>query len=120
MKGEGYLTRSEQYASVYHEGRSWASNLVVMKAMPNGLDGSRCGFSVSKRVGKAVVRNQVKRRLREILRSVPLESGWDIIFIARPTIAAVGYAELKRSVTGLLVRARLMVEDYEGIGLGPN
>ena len=115
MKGEEYLTKSEQYALVYNEGRSWVSSLMVMKALPNGLSLSRYGFSVSKRVGKAVIRNRVKRLLREILRLTPLKPGWDIIFIARHLAATADYANLEKSVKGLLSRAQLMVEEHEEI-----
>ena len=108
MKGEEYLTKSEQYELVYKKGSSWTSNLVVMKALPNRLSLSRYGFSVSRRVGKAVIRNRVKRLLREILRSTSLEPGWDIIFIARPASASTNYANLEESVAGLLSRARLL------------
>ena len=120
MKGEEYLTKSEQYALVYNEGRSWVSSLMVMKALPNGLSLSRYGFSVSKRVGKAVTRNRVKRLLREILRQTPLVPGWDIIFIARSTAATVDYASLKKSVNGLLSQAQLLAEDYEKVCLITN
>jgi ribonuclease P protein component len=78
-----------------------------MKATPNGLILSRYGFSVSKRVGKAVTRNRIKRLFREILRVMPLKSGWDIIFIARPAVSTE-YANLKRSVEDLLSRAHLL------------
>jgi len=111
MKGEGYLTKPQQYALVYSEGSSWASNLLVMKALPNDLTISRYGLSVSKRVGKAVVRNRVKRLLREILRTMPLKSGWDVVFIVRPVAATANYASLKRAVEGLLSRAQLLKND---------
>jgi len=113
MRGEEYLTKPQQYALVYSKGSSWVSNLVVMKALPNGLTLSRCGLSVSKRVGKAVTRNRVKRLLREILRIMPLKAGWDIIFIVRPAAATADYAGLRRSVEGLLSRARLLETDGE-------
>ncbi len=113
MRGKEYLTKSEQYALVYDKGSSWVSNPVVMKALPNGLTLSRYGFSVSRRVGKAVVRNRVKRRLREILRSAQLKPGWDIIFIARPRAAGASLASLGKSVQGLLSQARLLASEYE-------
>jgi len=113
MRGEEYLTKPQQYALVYSKGNSWASNLVVMRALPNGLTLSRCGFSVSKRVGKAVTRNRVKRLLREIVRVMPLKSGWDMVFVLRPAAASADYAHLKRAVAGLLSRAGLLATDEE-------
>jgi ribonuclease P protein component len=50
----------------------------------------------------------MKRLLREILRPVSLEPGWDIVFIARPAAAAASYADIKKSITGLLSRAGLV------------
>jgi ribonuclease P protein component len=120
MRGREYLTKSEQYALVYNKGSSWVSDLVVMKALPNGLAFSRYGFSVSRRVGEAVVRNRVKRRLREILRAAPLEPGWDIMFIARPKVAGASFASVEKSVRGLLARAGLLTRKYEGACLRIN
>jgi ribonuclease P protein component len=117
VRGEGYLTKRDQYALVYNKGSSWMSNVVVMKTLPNELSLSRCGLSVSKRVGKAVTRNRVKRLLREILRLTPLEPGWDIIFIVRPRAASASYAELEKSVVSLLSRARLLRREHEEVCL---
>ena len=120
MRGEEYLTKPKQYTLVYNEGSSWVNSLLVMKTLPNGLALSRCGFVVSRRVGKAVVRNRVRRLLREILRLTPLRPGWDIVFIARRPAADAGYAELKKSVEDLVSRACLSLRKNERVCLGVN
>jgi ribonuclease P protein component len=119
LRREEYLTKPQQYALVYSKGSSWVSELVVMRALPNGLALSRFGFSVSKRVGKAVTRNRVKRLLREILRVLPVKSAWDVVFIVRPAAATADYSTLKSSVEGLLSKASLLeVGEEDSILMG--
>jgi ribonuclease P protein component len=105
MRGEQYLKKPGQYALVYKDGESRVDKLLVLKARANGLGLARYGFSVSRRVGGAVIRNRTKRRLREILRQLPLKAGWDLIFIARPPAANAGYSRLKEAVVLLLGQA---------------
>ena len=120
MRGEQYLTRRDQYATVYEKGSTRLDRLLVMKSLPNGLSLSRYGFSVSRRVGAAVVRNRVRRRLREILRPARLRPGWDIVFIARPAAAGAAYAALRQTVMGLLSQAQLLADEHEELCLRIN
>jgi ribonuclease P protein component len=66
------------------------------------------------------MRNRTKRLFREIMRHMPLRPGWDIIFIARPRIAGVSYAEVEKAVKELLFRAGLLTGEYEKIRSGTN
>ena len=79
-----------------------------MKARPNGSDLSRYGFSITRRVGKAVQRNRLKRLLREVMRLQSLRAGWDIVFMARSAAVSADYHELEGAITRLLARAQLL------------
>lgn len=120
MRGERYLKKNSQFALVYDEGKSWACKELVLKTLSNGSGSSKFGFVVSRRLGKAVVRNRVKRRLREITRQTPVRPGWDIILIARVPAAAADYTDLEKSARKLLMKAGLIVGENEGNSLGAN
>jgi len=96
---------------VYKSGKAWVDNFIVIKALPNELEFSRYGFSVAKEIGKAVVRNRVRRLLKEIASLANIKLGWDIVFIARPNAATADYYQLKKSMEKLLLRAHLTNKD---------
>ncbi len=100
------LRRRADFLRVSDVGKGKANNLVVLRYAPNSLDVTRAGFSVSKRVGGAVRRNAVKRRLREAVRKLaPPESSVDLVLIARPEIAEANYHRIEAAVTDVLARA---------------
>lgn len=98
--------------------RSWAHPLLVLYAAPReGEPGPpRSGFVVGRRVGNAVVRNRVKRRLREAVRarSPALVPGVDLVWSARPPIAVADFAAIAAAVEELLRRARLLRDRRPG------
>ena len=106
------LRAEADFARVRSRGRSWRDRLLTLIVLPNEQAHNRYGFVVSKRVGNAVTRNLVKRRLREIMRLLDraerLSTGHDSLIIVRPGVATVRFATLDESVAGLLDRAKLL------------
>lgn len=103
------LTRDADFQRVRQTGRSWAHPLLVLRAA-SGSGATRFGLIVSKKLGKAHDRNRVRRRLREICRSyLPcLRADVDLVLIARPSVVAADFGELRAAVGQLLGRARLL------------
>ena len=106
------LKDGEAFQQVYRVGHSWATPLLVLRASPNHLPHSRVGYSTSKRLGHAVVRNRLKRRLREAVRAHArhIAHGWDIVLIAREPSREATFVQLSEAVKQLLTRAELWLE----------
>lgn len=100
------LRSTKDFAALQGSARSRAHPLLILRWRSNGLDRLRVGLSTGRRVGNAVVRNRVRRRLREALRrsgSHPL-GGWDILVVARPASATAAYGDLEAALERLLGR----------------
>ena len=81
-------------------------HLVIVHAA-NALDGPRFGLAVSRKVGSAVVRNRVKRWIREAVRQGRREVGaFDVVFIARASAATAGYPGVRDEVSRALATLR--------------
>ncbi len=79
------LNLNSQFRKIYKSGKSCARPTLVLYARQNGSPGNRLGITVSKKIGKAHLRNRAKRRLREVFRkySGDLKSGYDFILVSR-------------------------------------
>ena len=111
MRRQLRLRRRKEFDVVFQQGRTWANELLVLRSLPNQLDHNRYGFVTSKRLGGAVVRNRVRRRLREALRSLPVRAGWDVVISARLPAAQSDFHELKEALVDLLTSARMLNQD---------
>jgi ribonuclease P protein component len=90
------LTDSPDFERVYRQGVAYRGKLFSVHAFPNEFGTPRLGLSVSRRVGNAVVRNTVRRRLREVFYSAlpEIPSNLDLVVSARPAAAEATFQEL--------------------------
>jgi ribonuclease P protein component len=87
--------------------------LLALQSVEVGGEVTRCGFVTSKRIGNAVTRNRVRRRLREVVRRLlpRIAPGRDLVFVARPAAAQADLGALRAVVEQLLTRARLLATE---------
>ena len=102
------LLRRADFRRVYEEGQRRSASLCTVFLHSNQLAYSRLGITVPARVGKAVLRNRIKRRLREVFRlnRTQIAAGWDIVVNPRAQTAVAGFQKLEREFLRLLPRAK--------------
>ncbi|MGL5692828.1 MAG: ribonuclease P protein component [Peptostreptococcaceae bacterium] len=104
MRTQG-LKKDSDFRKVYKHGKSFANKHLVMYILNNKSEDSRIGISVSKKVGKAITRNKVRRRMKEAYRlniDENIKKGYDIVFIARVAIKDVSYQDVEKSMKHLV------------------
>lgn len=117
MERKHRLTKREYFSQVYKYGKSAANHQFVLYSLPRPKqEDFRFGLSVSKKLGKAVKRNKLRRRLKEIARhhADHLPKGHDFILIARRPAAEMTYQELEKSFLHVLKRAKLTSSSAPG------
>jgi ribonuclease P protein component len=104
------LTRTTDFKRVRFSGKSYSHPLVVLVASRNGLDVSRFAVTTGRSVGKAVQRNRAKRLIRAVFTAYQksIDSGWDLIFIARVPITEASYLDVQAAIESLLAKAHLI------------
>jgi ribonuclease P protein component len=118
------LRTPREFAALQQSSKSKVHPLLVARFAPNDLERTRFGFSTGRRLGGAVTRNRVRRRLREAVRTLSprLSPGWDVLIVARPSSATASYASLADALERVL-RAGQLLQDEDGSavpGTGPS
>lgn len=105
------LTRTEEFTAVKFQGKSFRGPFLILGVFAQKEEKAfRAGFITTKRLGGAVVRNRVRRRLRDIVRREQsrLRAGIWIVLVARPAAARATHAELKDEWLRLAERASIL------------
>lgn len=102
------VRKNKEFKIIYSKGKSVVNRYLVMYYCKNSLPYNRVGFSISKKVGKSVIRNRVKRLMKEAfrLRTIDLQSGYDIVFVARVRMNQADFETVKKSMFPLLKKIR--------------
>lgn len=97
------ILRRMEFRRVYEEGQRRSASLCTIFYRPNGLPETRLGITVPSRVGGAVLRNRIKRRVREVFRRnrLALPGGWDIVINPRTQAAEIAYPVLQKELLRL-------------------
>ena len=90
------LKKNSDFRRLYSKGKSTVNPYMAVYCRRNGRGVNRVGYTVSTKLGHAVVRNRVRRRLREIYRlnSSQLKTGWDIVIVARSRCVGAEYSRM--------------------------
>jgi ribonuclease P protein component len=107
------LTKNKEFQTVYKHGQVYVGRYVVLYVLPRPGQATRTGFTVGKKVGGAVKRNLVRRRLKEIQRQlqVQLKPGYDLVLVGRPRALTVGFWPLSEEVRRLCGQAGLLTDE---------
>lgn len=115
MKSRCTLKKNSDFRRLYAKGKSAATPYLVVYCRRNRTGENRLGYTVSTRLGHAVVRNRVRRRLREIVRlNAPrLQTGWDIVIVARSRAVEAPYRKLDAAFLGACEKLGLLKKEAE-------
>lgn len=104
------LKRNKEFRRTYRVGRSYGSKCMVLISVLRNKGEVKIGFSVGKKLGNAVVRNRVKRRMREAITPLipQIKDGAKLIFIARQPIVEESFINISKSMRYLLKKAELL------------
>ena len=107
------LKKRYQFNYVYKNGTHFSSSALVLYVTPSRTKSIKVGFSVTKKIGKAVQRNAVRRRLREIVqKQLPnFKQNYNIILVARDNISNFSFESLSKQFLDLAKKAELLLED---------
>lgn len=109
---ENRLKKNSQFSYIYKHGQTKHTQILSLSFVKSKYSPFKVGFTVSKKIGKSVVRSKVKRRLRNAFREVInlVNENYNYVFIARAGIENANFEDIKNSILILLKKANLIKE----------
>ena len=116
MKFSSSLKLNHIFQRLYHT-KGVADGYLVLYARKNRTESNRVGITVSKKLGKAHIRNRVRRRIREVYRlnEDQFLPGWDIVVVARSRAVDAEFSRLTKSYLSLAKKAGILCEQHSDV-----
>ena len=114
MKYSSSLKLNHIFQRLYHT-KGVADGYLVLYARKNRTEGNRVGITVSKKLGKAHIRNRIRRRIREVYRlnEDQFQPGWDIVVVARSRCIHADFQSITKAYLALAAKAGILKEDVQ-------
>lgn len=98
------LRNSREFKKIYSGGKNYWNRNLILYVKKNHMENSRVGYSITKKIGNSVVRNKIRRRMKEIYRLNfdNIKDGYDLIFIPKKNIVDISYREMESAMIHIL------------------
>lgn len=109
------LKKTYQFNRAYKRGRFAVTRQLVAYVCKNGLDHCRVGITVKKNIGKSVVRNRLRRLVKESYRNLypRLKQGFDIVFVIRTAEGDIKYRDIEAAMEYLFRKLKLLEQEKQ-------
>lgn len=106
------LRNNMEFKKVYKGGKNYWNRNLILYVRKNNTENSRVGYSITKKIGNSVVRNKVRRRMKEIYRLNfnNVKDGYDLIFIPKRNVVDISYKEIESAMLHILSLSKVLKE----------
>ncbi|WP_313756652.1 ribonuclease P protein component [Tissierella sp.] len=114
-----YRLRSNiEFRKVYSGGKNYWNRNLILYVRKNSVGNSRVGYSITKKIGNSVVRNKIRRKMKEIYRLNfnNIKSNYDLIFIPKKNVVDISYKELESAMLHILKLAGMLTSQRDNNG----
>ncbi|OLS02717.1 ribonuclease P protein component [Tissierella creatinophila] len=110
MEKKYRIRKNMEFKNIYKVGKNYWNRNLILYVKNNGLNETRVGYTITKKIGNAVTRNKIRRRMKEIYRLNfhNIKDGYDLIFIAKRSIVDISFEELEGSMIHIMSIAKLL------------